>query len=113
MLGIREFSRVLRSSGLSVESVHPCDLEWGEVGQFLYRRFGGARSTPHGSPGPAAPPAQAAGSPQGSAPDGGLRTLWRDVFVSEQPRQPWLRPVLQLLNHLSGHMVLFVCRPVK
>jgi len=107
LFGKNEFSRMLQGCGFRVEEIRPCDLEWGELGQFLYRRFRRANSPPSA-------PVQHNGIENGASGNGNrLRAFWKEFFVSEEPRQRWLRPLLRMLTEISGHMVLFVCRPVK
>lgn len=100
-----EFARILEASGFAVEAALACDLEWGEVCQFVYRRLRRTQGRP-------APEGSLASGNNGA---GGFRAyarqLWKDLFVLEQPRQPWLRPLTRLLADLSGHMALFVAKP--
>lgn len=106
-----EFAKILEGCGFRVETIHPCDLEWGELCRFLYRQL---RKTV--SPVPAGIQSS---SDESDRSDAGmkcssrLRELWKEFFVTECPHQPWLRPILRILAKVSGHMVLFVCRPIK
>lgn len=106
-----EFARILEGCGFKVEASHPCDLEWGEVCQFLYRRF---RRADH----PVAATVEPTGvesdrSDDGAERIGRLRKFCKEFFVTERSPQAWLSPLLRMLTEVSGHMALFVCRPVK
>lgn len=106
----REFCRILADSGFRIETILPCDLEWGELCQFLYRRF---RKTAGSVPAATQPTEVENKRSHHDSSGNGLRALWKEFFVTENPRQPWLHPVLRILAEASGHMVLFVCRPIK
>lgn len=103
VFGRGEFGRILERHGFCVERAVGCDVEWGEVIQFLYRRLGrGHGAAPDGV---SSPPPRAARGPRALA----VR-LWKELFVLEHPSWAPLRPLVSLIGTASGHLVLFVAR---
>lgn len=101
-----EFSRILEAAGFAVEATLACDLEWGEVCQFVYRRLKSTQVLSDREGG-------LTSRDNGAGVRAYARRLWRELVVLEQPRQPWFRPLTRLLAEVSGHMLLFVTRPVR
>lgn len=100
----REFARHLTAAGFAIERVQPGNLEWGEICHAVFARMKPDGAVP-------APAVVAAGKGAAAGQPSSLRQLWRDVVVTEYPRQRWVRPLVRALSAVSGHMVVFVCRP--
>lgn len=111
-----EFARILKRCGFEIEQAFPCDIEWGEICQFIYRRLRpshDASTNGHGlgqtSVGPAAGGLSATNHvSQGWR--GALKALWKELIVMEDGRRWWYRPIRWALRRLSGHMICYVCR---
>lgn len=106
VFGRGEFRKILEAHGFRVERAFGCDIEWGEVLQFLYRRLRRTTGTmPHGGPAASSPAPAGARGPRALAVK-----LWKELFVLEHPRWAPLRPLVRFAGVVSGHMALFVAR---
>lgn len=109
----REFAELLRRAGFLILEGYPCDVEWGEVCQTLYRilrRPAVAKDGIEPSEGLSQSFYSTAEERSGSTGASTLRRLWKDLFVTENRGSLWRRDLLTNLSAWSGHMLLFVCQ---
>ncbi len=100
-----EFEQYLTAAGFQVESAAGCDVEWGEVGQALCHLMRSATAARDVSEGVRPESRASAGLRQRAV------ALYKEIFVSEHPRQAWLRASTRALATVAGHMLLVVARP--
>jgi SAM-dependent methyltransferase len=99
-----------RNSGFLIEKTIPMDLLWGEIGTLLHRIL--KRKVSVANLGAQFPKATLIPSTSGRGFRGNFKRMLYNFLITENRANPFFRMPLAFLNHLSGHLILFVARVV-
>lgn len=106
----RSLKPFFENNGFRLERLYPTDILWGELGGFL-RKISPSRKnkTPHQEKG-----GIPENNPSASAEKRPVfKRILYELFVSENIDNRIMKIPISILNHLSGHMALFVGRKFK
>ncbi|HNX81529.1 MAG TPA: class I SAM-dependent methyltransferase [Candidatus Omnitrophota bacterium] len=96
--------------GFSIETVIPTDFLWGEIGSILNKAISKKPLPAHIKGGTSFQSTIPRGKTQ--SPRNSIKNFLYEFFVTENRENPCMKIPLTILNHISGHLVLFVAKAV-